>query len=1434
MNQDNDAEMADVAPIQPVTPQPMSVATPVVKSEFATPSKRPRMGDETEQKKESIFDPSGTTPIPVLDTNPFVVGRAGVAGPAGAVPNPLPPNVNLLDYANGVPPGALALPVANPNAEDLLPLNQYAAGDDRQLVNLVYTDARALVNTLKARLENARGHCENEKAALRAEIAALRVARDNQNREHAIEKSQWDFERTNLRDEIKRINERERKGVAEKKQAEKKCLEEKKELERKYQELKRCYVSSMILVLADYMSDTARNRLTGLGEGMSHEQLLEWDRRWKAIQRREDPGPEDMKTDELTYTALKERANYMRSVLDELRTRYDVLFHWSANVISQLKSIAPPDISELRAEDRLAHLARIETYQSFLAAFDRNLRDITERAQGARAVAVADFQIDDSRLIPADVRVGSVPWVKERTALNQQVDRLTAEVMRLREQLNDDAVTLVRYRTLIERVNGLWASLKAVVPPSQRTDIDELVALAVRNNRDKEQGLSSRYKDLEPLIGAENVKGIVTVREQLEKLGQQFRETKAMLEKSETARKALKDVQKENRQWRALCGEMTRWGSRLASYLWQTISGNMLTPESIVDHIRRTREKSQAQTQGQYLRLLWRFFVNSTNPNQQKASADVIQELDRILEEEEKEALAQNTLPEWIADFGPSAPVLGRPSNQPPVAQPTSGNLTFFEEVRDETWLAKLRQWEQAIETRVEVMDTTANTETKVPDQKQALGDEPPMYAARDIEDAEQKAQYDEQTRQYQRELARFESAFRLPNVEALDYAPALAEPLSIREARLRVYRAFACHLNWILWFANHTPSLESESKQGQDTTAKQLFDMGQTFEKQLTKVFRELRETERRRTDAVVTVMSNLADLVRVQFSAYWADRVLLEQTFRPDPESKQDTSTQLVLLETRRETMVRQAVDQLSAIWRDKNWSVEYPSKPLERYAESAWKELVKEWKEEVKETAKELKEQQKQLEEWATKAQNAASNLGISQNADAVSDQPKILDLINQCIKDERKELAEWDKAVRDLAKQWIKFSGDKPALRAQDDEVKYPALLRSNQQESSLPELVYRWFPRLQLLFQQYTEWSSKADQAFALADKNPFVGKAGSDVFVTVDVPAKLEVNMTHLLRRVAAQAQSMDLVRQLAMQQANRGGFGARAPITTASLGNGKTKGGPGGGGTTSVASVTSLSSRPRKELMEVDGERLQTFSLKNTRHSDLIEWKTPSQRVFDFFVLMAGKAAVDLSELVIPQYLEDQNGQSLHVIPIDPLSLVGSVTNGKTEAATVALATLTDTVTQANTELKKKANQTTYAVKRLAREWNTGQKETDPDPDAEPDEKHVTPSSALALPTLSSAELIDHEYSTVLTTNAYTAISASLAFLRNHHLHRDATLLGLASHRKYRQPFAEYCAAEYKFRQLQNLAIPSRDRSPQDRAVVNQALEAAKFRLLN
>lgn len=1397
------------------------------------------------------LEPMDEFPIGVDDSkavSPTKKKRTARDAILGTEATPLPPNVPREEpVLRAEIAEAAAVPLAGPQLagpgliyEDIGNANDYAG--ENNPFQLLFQRSQLVIEEWKRKLARAKDKCDDEKAQLErkfeAELDKHRRTREVELAEH---KRKWDIrelEHENAQTKLRaKITELQTKLTTDKQQAEDKLARTVTEWEgrqnlwklktdatdgenaRLKQEVKRAkedqdecaklkkqYVEALDKVYNDYLDADQQRRMGSRPNiGMSREALAGWQSLWS-----EKNSQTKMATDTLTYAALQERHHYVSRALVELASHHQTLHDFIRTLVTRVKEIRPPPLEHLNTADRVDYLTDIHGVNTYWTVLTMALDQLARDAALIPAETAEEFKIDWTRVSAAT----EPPDVKQlRTQLKLQrdvLDRLTKENVDLRDQLAANAKDLATSQVLVMRVNAIWSELKSAGLQRIYPDVDDLVALATQSlverlkKREKAAGESKEFPGLAPLIGADKQTYTAKLQQTVERLTKELEAGRQRERDLTDEVRWYKSQEKEFLKQSRVCDQMKTWGAALSSSLWHSMTGAALDPDRILDQITRVQRDTVLHTQGEMVRVLYQWFTGTVQGN--LASEDVFLALDQIFNEELDPSKTMAPPDDWVTDFGPTRGPLGQISKAQ--LEPQAGRISIegpfsiYKYVRNEEWHAMADAYFQrlnrgdAIPNRrnagsvpmavdsapepAEAKEPSVSPATPVPNQVMAV----PLSEEQRLEAEEQKAKEEA----YQQKVAQFKEAWAMPRMEVVDWAVGSAEPTRIRKIRFQVYRAFAIHLRWMVWLASHTPSMADTDRWQNDTQA-EVRKLSRAVEKQVTKYLEESEKKDADRTVAVIAAMRNITDLFRIEFSAFWLERQLLEASTGNSKDKE---------LELKHRDTLQRIQYGIQAVWRARDWSDKYPAKPLARYAEDRFKELAKAWSDSEDQLESKIKEQTALLKTWTTQAGRTIRVVDLEPGDEAMLT-PDTLTRVGDRVKVFKDELKEWSRVTGQMAKALNDFT-------RKLDDAKEPESKESNVQ--ALEEV---YLPRIQKVLREYVKWSDEANKAFANAIKNEYVAKNGASEFELVREPHQLSINMGHLLDRVAIKVQTMTQMSKLLQTRLlNGGGGGGPRPPRNASA----TTMGP--------VSLTRLNCKPRKELLRADPWRLAVFK---TASGDAVLWKTPCQRVFEFLMHMAGKAACDLQDLVMAKYLEDQNGQSLHLVPIDPMEVVGTSQLGESANASLALATITNAVSEANLQQQKAKADLDEAIAALAERWN-GDGFTERAKKGDNLDGIGTPKDY--------PDKIEEDLAEILSVGAHTAIVAALEFLRTNPRHAQASLLGLVSHRRYREPFAEFCAAEYKFRQLQNLATPARDRTPHDRAVVNQQLTAAQHALLS
>lgn len=1270
----------------------------------------------------------------------------------------------------------------------------------------------------------------------------------NQTIEHNTAKAGWDRDKATLEAEIKALKEGKDKST----KTEQKCMEEKKKLETDLKKLKGAYVDAAKIIYDDYLNDDQRHALGASlpTTGYTVDQLLDWHTRWIEVHRRK--GGAKMETSEWTLPELQKRYAYTRQTLKDLKDRYTQLQEYVRRVVEEVQRLRPPSLSELGAQDRVTRLYEIREQQTFWTKWHMAVDRFLRKEGALPLVAIDEFEVKEDEGKLPDESKGAQQWKKERAVERQMRLDLLKEKQELELRLNDYTMALATCRTLVQRVNAIWVQLKQVIPENDGiADVDELAerAALITQLKQREQAMgNSQDRELEPLFGADNVSSLTRLNETLQKLSTKVQEHKKTIEELKARLREYTQAEKDYQKQYHVCDQLRRWGAELASMFWHLITGYQLRGDDILAQLRSIDAQTAIQNQGSVLPVLFDWFARPLAEN--LATQEVLNAL-RLLIQKESERPNREAPSDWLDDFGPTAPPLGRDSALVVRGGMGEQKSSLFVYQPDTDWWDKVKYFGDHLVTGEPLVNPENDNDAEMgsgvqavsrrmetsaqyrPLRTDALVGQPAGLPVPDQKMSRPKDGDDQKQRQqeYEEEVRAFKAAFAIPHIDPLPHVHHVVEPTAVRETRWKVYSAFALHLKWLIWFAEHAPTA-SNTEKWEDTTLTELRKMGDTVQTQVRKHLSAVAKQENERTVAVIQGMHNLTDLHRIEWSAFWAERQVIAARLgvplaiapvtKPAPmtpfgfvPSSSALPTELELDELTQ--LYRQTVDRLitatQAVWRDEKWGDRHPATPLEKYGDQRFTELAKVWSKHERKLEEELKKQATGLKQW----QDQASRVALLASIQPGSVNPELLDSVAAKIRLFQTELKEWSKQTQRLATMLVKLNPDE----APDTKEATVELFERN------------YLVRAEQIFKRYTEWATEANKAFEAANANVYLAKNQGLDFVLIREPAQLGRNMGYLLERVAIKAQTMDQMGKLLHSRM----MGPRAP---------KNASGTGGVSGGAVATLTKLSCKPRHELLRPDPIRLRVYREKTYDPQGSVLWKTPTQRVFEFLMHMAGKAACDLQDLVMAKYLEDQNGQSLHLVPIDPMELVGQSEKGdKALNPSIYLATVTELVSKANQEQAAKARALKKAIHDLVDRWNgTGfmqrtsknwkEEKIEETDGGETDEKSTADVASTETTPIDHPERIEEDLAEILSVGAHTAIVAALEFLRTHSRHAKASLLSLVSHRRYREPFAEFCAAEYKFRQLQNLATPARDRTPHDRAVVNQQLTAAQHALLS
>lgn len=1288
----------------------------------------------------------------------------------------------------------------------------------------------------EARREEAR--CEEEKKELAKErktLAARVVKLDEENQtlnerltkqiqateskvqQGMIEDSTTSLERAQERLEFKTKLTELKTRYDEAKRDEAACEEEKKKLAKEltdekkhYGQLRDAYTEGVTVVLTKYMPEERKRDLLQLVV-TPHESLMAWHRSWMDVERKY--GNAGMETDDWDRAELLRRFHETTHHGRALLTRYNQLQSQVHNLVSQLTALQPPFLGELNPLDRLTQLRRIISADHFLDTLYKLIQQFVRESQPLANIRVLDAPFSDAVALGP---MGESPVIKtiraEQKQLAQNVHDLTLENLQLTSRLHEYTAALAASQTLVDRVNAIWLSLDKIFGPNDAVaDVASLQSLArerVAVLRKEESGRKSTIPRTTSLIGSDDLSPMDLVAKQVRKLTTLNETQREELVALKRALKECEEEKKTHRKLQRLCEEIQQWGASLASTLWWTITGAQLQPERILEKLTLIKREADMRTQPQAVQALYAWMARSLPRAMVDDSQNILNALQSFLNDEF--ARNPNHLSDWITDFQPTAPIAGMDLSldltglaQQSGQVPVEDRLSIFAYRSDEFWEARRVDYMRRIREREEFADTPirgnvimnfrsdgiqatnqglftlTDNQGDTPmadrsDEKHA-DDAMPLPAGGPVRDLPDE------------EIQRFQESLSVPPMVPIDHILNGPEPTSVRKARWKVYGLFALHLRWITWFSRNTPTLSTLGKWPKMAT-EALAEIDKSFQEKVDKALAQDFKLERQRTVAVIQGMRNLTDLQRIEWNSHLLELSILTQRLKGDGRVTRNDLNEL------RERTIGRIVNGTAAIWRNAKWGDQYPAEPLEKYAESRFKELMREWNDAVKEMKQELKEQDQTLKNWTTRTSALVKLVELKQGEADADIRPLSLDFVGQRVKEYQGQNAAWEKAVKRLAKSLLGFQRNLAVAKASRySDEKLADTDEEHTEESTAEALVTIYVPRIEQLFAEYLYWPKAARLAFDAAAKHPLVTAGTASLeFILVTKPEDVPVNMDYLLKRIAIKTQSMELVSKLLQNRLTSNG--PRPPKNS-------TKSGANG---TGAAIHMHLACKPRKELLEPDDKRA---ALKVDRTQTRGVWKSPTRRVFEFLVHMAGKAACDLTELVIPKFLEDQNGQSLHVIPVDALDILGGMNlQNHQEDANAMLPAITDALTDQQRKTKEETEKLNAEILALREKWNVY-----------PDDPVV----------------IEEELGMVMTGAGHTAVVAALAFLRRSPKQRDCTLLGFTSHYTFREPFVEYCAAEYKFRQLQNLATPAKDRSAQDRAVVNQQLTFAQNALL-
>lgn len=1273
----------------------------------------------------------------------------------------------------------------------------------------------------EARCEEEKKELAKERKDLSARVAKLdeeneRLAKQIQATETKLQQGtindktaslEWAQERLEFRIKLTELKTR----YDEAKRDEAACEEEKKKLTREltdekkhYGQLRDAYTEGVTIVLTKYMPEERKRDLLQL-VATPHESLMAWHRSWMDLERKNpNAGMEtDLWEKDELLRRFHEATNFGRELLD----RYRRLQTDVDKLVNQLTALQPPFLGELNPLDRLTQLRRIVSADHFLDRLYNVVQQFRRESQPLARIQVADGPFSDAVALPPASEAPVVKAIRaEQKEMATQIRALSLENQQLTSRLHDYAAALATSQTLVDRVNAIWESLDKIFGPNDAVaDVASLQSLArerVAVLRKEASGRISGIPGLSALIGSEDLSPMDLLTQSIRKLTS-LNETQR--EKLVALKKALKECEEEKKQHRKmlrLCEEIQQWGAQLASTFWGLIVGANLRPEQILTKMELIKREAEIRTQPQAVQALYSWMAQSLPQVMRDDSQNILNALQSFLTED----FARNPayLSDWITDFQPTAPILGMDINLDLTGTaagrtPVSDRLSIFAYRPDETWDRQRKEFMRRIQER-EVFPDTANDNDVIMDFRndevkatnqgvskltdkdgdtpmadnsdEKHADRPSSGPSRDLPEAE---------------LKQFQESMAIPPIVPGHYTLTGSEPTPVRKARWRVYACFVLHLRWMEWFSSNVPTMSTLGKwpkMATDALAKFDKDFNDKLDTALAQDFK----LERQRTVAVIQGMRNLTDLQRIEWNSHLLELSILTQRLKGDGRVTRNDLNEL------RERTIGRIVNGTAAIWRNAKWGDQYPAEPLEKYAESRFKELMREWNDAVKEMKQELKEQDQTLKNWTTRTSALVKLVELKQGEADADIRPLSLDFVGQRVKEYQGQNAAWEKAVKRLAKSLLGFQRNLAVAKASRySDEKLADTDEKHTEEATAEALVTIYVPRIEQLFAEYLYWPKAARRAFDTAAKHPLVTAGTASLeFILVTKPEDVPVNMDYLLKQIAIKTQSMELVSKLLQNRLTSNG--PRPPKNS-------TKSGANG---TGAAIHLHLACKPRKGLLEPDDKRA---ALKVDRTQTRGVWKSPTRRVFEFLVHMAGKAACDLTELVIPKFLEDQNGQSLHVIPVDALDILGGMNlQNHQEDANAMLPAITEALTDQQRKTKEETEKLNQEILALCEKWNVY-----------PDDPVV----------------IEEELGMVMTGAGHTAVVAALAFLRRSPKQRDCTLLGFTSHYTFREPFVEYCAAEYKFRQLQNLATPAKDRSAQDRAVVNQQLTFAQNALL-
>lgn len=1266
----------------------------------------------------------------------------------------------------------------------------------------------------EARCEEEKKELAKERKDLSARVAKLdeeneRLAKQIQATETKLQQGtindktaslEWAQERLEFRIKLTELKTR----YDEAKRDEAACEEEKKKLTREltdekkhYGQLRDAYTEGVTIVLTKYMPEERKRDLLQL-VATPHESLMAWHRSWMDMERKY--GNAGMETDDWDKAELLRRFHETTNHGRALLARYNQLQSQVHNLVSQLNALQPPFLGELNPLDRLTQLRRIISADHFLDTLYKLIQQFVRESQPLANIRVLDAPFSDAVALGP---MGESPVIKtiraEQKQLAQNVHDLTLENLQLTSRLHEYTAALAASQTLVDRVNAIWLSLDKIFGPNDAVaDVASLQSLArerVAVLRKEESGRKSTIPRTTSLIGSDDLSPMDLVAKQVRKLTTLNETQREELVALKRALEECEEEKKTHRKLQRLCEEIQQWGASLASTLWWTITGAQLQPERILEKLTLIKRETDMRTQPQAVQALYAWMARSLPRAMVDDSQNILNALQSFLNDEF--ARNPNHLSDWITDFQPTAPIAGMDLSldltglaQQSGQVPVEDRLSIFAYRSDEFWEARRADYMRRIREREEFADTPMRGnvimnfrsdgvqatnqglftltdqqgDTPMADQsdEKHAEDAIPLPAGGPVRDLPDE------------EIQRFQESLSVPPMVPINHILNGPEPTSVRKARWKVYGLFALHLRWITWFSRNTPTLSTLGKWPKMAT-EALAEIDKSFQEKVDEALAQDFKLERQRTVAVIQGMRNLTDLQRIEWNSHLLELSILTQRLKGDGRVTRNDLNEL------RERTIGRIVRGTEAIWWNAKWGDQYPAEPLEKYAESRFTELMREWNDAVKEMKQELKEQDQTLKDWGKRTLSLVKLVELGPNQADADIRPLSLDFVGQRVKEYQAGVTAFEKAVLRLAKSLMTFQ-----RKLAGDEEK-------QTEESTAEALATIYIPRIEQLFDEYLGWPKAAKNAFETANKHPLVTAGTASLeFVRVTKPADLPVNMDYLLKRIAIKTQSMELVSKLLQNRLTSNG--PRPPKNA-------TKSGANG---TGAAIHMHLACKPRKELLEPDDKRA---ALKVDRTQTRGVWKSPTRRVFEFLVHMAGKAACDLTELVIPKFLEDQNGQSLHVIPVDALDILGGMNlQNHQEDANAMLPAITEALTDQQRKTKVKTEKLNREILALREKWNVY-----------PDDPVV----------------IEEELGMVMTGAGHTAVVAALAFLRRSPKQRDCTLLGFTSHYTFREPFVEYCAAEYKFRQLQNLATPAKDRSAQDRAVVNQQLTFAQNALL-